>query len=732
MAVLKCKMCGGALEINNNESVAVCEYCGTKQTLPLFSGESESLLYESGNNYLLQGEYDKAENVFNQLLTIKPDAAELYWDLVLCKYGVTYVKDPKSGKYIPTCNRTHYTPIFSDSNYIKAIDLSSGEKKAFFEEDATTIDTIQKGIIAVSKKEKPFDIFISYKETDANGNRSKDSIEAQKLYEKLTEAGYKVFFSRITLEDKVGTEYEPYIYAALYSSKVMITLCSSRDNLEAVWVRNEWSRYLSLQQNDADKTIIPLYFDMDKSELPDEFLMIPSFDIKENGFEVELIRGIKKQIPLPIMLAEKRKARKKKLTIAFASILSVVVICAAVILPIVIKNYINGNKYEEAMLLFNEQNYTEAKAIFETITDYEDAAYMVECCDIQPQYDKALELYYNGEYAQSAWSFKKLKDYEDASAMAKNAVNSWRKSVSSIYAEGYYITENGTVQLAKGQTGSKGSAIEIKKNGKVLSIISNSFYADYSNNLFALHENGMVTHPELDEITSGNEEWHDIVKVSDSLQFMGVVGLRSDGRLIVIPDENDTYGSLDDLSSWSDIVDFKHNFHAGNGWNCGVFIGLKTDGTLCATDIPKMYKIDESLVGYDMAEVTAAIKKFKNVKSFAISEEDGFGIVALTKDNKLLVYSNGEFTETLAEDICEIVTANIVLMSNGDLVELDTNKVLVRDIVYAGGDEVNGCFGVTRNGNIVTISKNYSTEQLVVSQTGNKTVVCDEWVSRLD
>ena len=116
----KCKICGGSIVVDEITRIATCEYCGTKQTMPLFSEDSERLLYESGNNYLLHSEYDKAENVFNQLLTINPNAAELYWDLVLCKYGVTYVKDPKTEKYTPTCNRTHYTPIFSDENYKKA------------------------------------------------------------------------------------------------------------------------------------------------------------------------------------------------------------------------------------------------------------------------------------------------------------------------------------------------------------------------------------------------------------------------------------------------------------------------------------------------------------------------------------------------------------------------------------------------------------------------------------
>lgn len=34
MDILKCNMCGGTLEINENEGITTCEYCGTKQVLP--------------------------------------------------------------------------------------------------------------------------------------------------------------------------------------------------------------------------------------------------------------------------------------------------------------------------------------------------------------------------------------------------------------------------------------------------------------------------------------------------------------------------------------------------------------------------------------------------------------------------------------------------------------------------------------------------------------------------
>ncbi|MGN1203216.1 MAG: toll/interleukin-1 receptor domain-containing protein [Eubacterium sp.] len=281
--IFKCKICGGSLDVKQGEKIAVCEYCGVSQTIPTFIEPKAQEIYNRANSYLMHNEFDKAENLYNQILFDNKEDADAYWNILLCRYGVTYVKDPASGKYIPTCNRTLYTPIFNDENYQNALKYADDKQRELYTSAAQTIDKIQKGILAVSKHEKPFDIFISYKETDFNGARTKDSIAAQDLYEKLTAEGYKVFFSRITLEDKIGTEYEPYIYAALSSSKVMITVCSSKENIEAVWVKNEWSRFLSFAGRNGQKTLIPLYFDMDKSELPDDFAHFAVYNMKADG-----------------------------------------------------------------------------------------------------------------------------------------------------------------------------------------------------------------------------------------------------------------------------------------------------------------------------------------------------------------------------------------------------------------------------------------------------------------
>ena len=79
----------------------------------------------------------------------------------------------------------------------------------------------------------------------------------------MTKEGFKVFFSRITLEDKLGTAYEPYIFAALNSAKVMVVLGTKPEHFNAVWVKNEWNRYLALIKAGAEKTLIPAYQDMD-------------------------------------------------------------------------------------------------------------------------------------------------------------------------------------------------------------------------------------------------------------------------------------------------------------------------------------------------------------------------------------------------------------------------------------------------------------------------------------
>ena len=296
MSVFKCKMCGGTIEFEQGATVGVCDSCGTKQTLPRLDDDKKATLYDRANHFRRNNDFDKAMSIYEQILNEDNTDAEAYWSLVLCRYGIEYVEDPASHKRIPTVNRAQFTSIFADEDYKSALQYADGYQKTIYEDEAKAIDEIQKGILAISQKEEPFDVFICYKETDANGRRTQDSVLANDLYHQLTQEGFKVFFARITLEDKLGTAYEPYIFAALNSSKVMVVLGTKPEYFNAVWVKNEWSRYLALIKNGAKKMLIPAYRDMDPYDLPEEFSHLQAQDMSKLGFMQDLIRGIKKII----------------------------------------------------------------------------------------------------------------------------------------------------------------------------------------------------------------------------------------------------------------------------------------------------------------------------------------------------------------------------------------------------------------------------------------------------
>ena len=65
-----------------------------------------------------------------------------------------------------------------------------------------------------------------------NVDKTEDSIIARQIYDELSKSGYRVFFAEKTLEDKVGTEYEPIIFKALHTSKIFTSV-----SFNSCWIR---------------------------------------------------------------------------------------------------------------------------------------------------------------------------------------------------------------------------------------------------------------------------------------------------------------------------------------------------------------------------------------------------------------------------------------------------------------------------------------------------------------
>lgn len=293
--------------MTENMKTVVCDFCGTLQTVPSVKDENLQGLFNRANILRMKSEFDKAEQIYEKIVQTDSTQAEAYWGLILCKFGVEYVEDPGSFKRIPTCHRTLLDSIIADDDYKSALNYADSIQREIYESEAKEIDRIQKEIITLSKTEEPYDVFICYKETDDAGNRTYDSVIANDIYYQLIQEGFKVFYAAITLEDKLGSAYEPCIFAALNSAKVMLVIGTKPEYFSAVWVKNEWSRYLKIIKKDRSKVLIPCYKDMDAYELPNEFAHIQAQDMSKIGFISDVVRGIKKVLSSGNTETERKK-----------------------------------------------------------------------------------------------------------------------------------------------------------------------------------------------------------------------------------------------------------------------------------------------------------------------------------------------------------------------------------------------------------------------------------------
>lgn len=270
MGALKCKMCGSNLEIEDSITVCKCEKCGTSQTVPDIEDDKELKLFERAGRLRFNCDFDKAAGIYNTITDSYPEEAEGYWGLVLCKYGIEYA-DNASGKKVPVCHRISYDSVMDDEDFELVMENSDSESRAIFREEAKIIEENRKKYIQIAESEQPYDIYISYRAKDDNGDKTAVSEIAGHLYNKLTSARYRVFLSEAALKGKKQSDCEPYIYSALNSANVMLALGTSYDDYNDVWVKNEWNRYLEIAEKNKNKCLIPCYKDVDEYDIPKEF-----------------------------------------------------------------------------------------------------------------------------------------------------------------------------------------------------------------------------------------------------------------------------------------------------------------------------------------------------------------------------------------------------------------------------------------------------------------------------
>ncbi len=331
-----CNICGANYEYHNGRWK--CPACGAYKAEEL-SNEEVTLLYHAAQKLRLS-DFDEAEKAYTDIIEKFPRNPNGYWGRLLSKYGIKYEED-FDGRKIPTCYATSIESVISDKDYKKAIELADKETKEYYILQAQYIERVRKEWVEKARKEKPYDVFLCYKDSDmANGiDRTKDSIAVQDLYIHLTSQGYRVFFSRESLRDKVGEKYEPYIFNALSTAKVMLVYGSNPDYITSTWLKNEWTRYEKrIQAGEKKENSLLVACDgFSPNELPKVLAARQCFDATKRSFYGDLDVVIKNLIkgeekPKPVVEKIEKKKQTKKLPIVLSLVVAVVAIFFGVLI----------------------------------------------------------------------------------------------------------------------------------------------------------------------------------------------------------------------------------------------------------------------------------------------------------------------------------------------------------------------------------------------------------------
>lgn len=290
MSTYRCKNCGGNLIPEPGEvGRAKCDSCFCISVIPSITDEQRMDRNNRGIDFRRARKFDDALEEFATIVKDNPKDAQAHWDMMLSRYGINYEKDFRTGQYIPTCDRLNQISVYEDPDYKAAIRCAAGKDKTYYQEQAEHIERIRLGMMALAAKAEAYDVFICFKDiVDGTvDQRTEDSHFAHELYMELTNKGYRVFFSRVTLkQEHLGQEWEPVIYAALNTAKIMLVVGTSRANLESPWVKNEWTRFLRVREKDKTKSIITCYDSraMSPREIPAELAALEFIDLRDNAF----------------------------------------------------------------------------------------------------------------------------------------------------------------------------------------------------------------------------------------------------------------------------------------------------------------------------------------------------------------------------------------------------------------------------------------------------------------
>ena len=279
------------------------------------------------------------------------------------------------------------------------------------------------------------EVYICYVESDAQGRRSKDSIIAEELYQKLERKKIHTFYERRSAPALIGDDLQAANYQAIYHAKIILVVGISVAHF----------RHLALKYNKyfSGKTVIPVYTDIRPEDLPQELNRVQALNFSTIGADTDLLNGILRILgrekELELENLQQRAGKRKKITAIILSLLVIIGIAAT------------------AVYLFFRESPTEPES--EPVLTSQDI------------YDNAQALMESGDYLGAADLFASISDFRNSTNLLNEIYNRY---------DGYYKSEDRICSLYLNIIDSHSAEIIFEKSldGQVVRVTETAIMVD--------------------------------------------------------------------------------------------------------------------------------------------------------------------------------------------------------------------------------------------------------------
>jgi len=117
---------------------------------------------------------------------------------------------------------------------------------------------------------KDYQVFVSYKKIDVEGQDTKETLLAQQIHQLFTSRGINTFIAQQSIESQGETEYMKTIDAVLDQVDVLVVVACSEENINSRWIEYEWQSFVHdiLTNRKPKGRIFTYLFGMSVDQLP--------------------------------------------------------------------------------------------------------------------------------------------------------------------------------------------------------------------------------------------------------------------------------------------------------------------------------------------------------------------------------------------------------------------------------------------------------------------------------